>query len=163
MTHTDFNHLLTSIKALTPEQVRQLRQQLDRQLAEPKKRPAPASGKAAKRAKAPSLEKKPLTRDEFNQRLMAAGLITRLPDPSLDIDDDSGRSAGHHQGRAAVGNHHPRAARGGGGILPVKLAAALDINQKEQDRVPPRLLLKYPLRTKVSGPGRGPVRTGRTV
>ena len=85
MTHTDFNHLLTSIKALTPEQVRQLRQQLDRQLAEPKKRPAPASGKPAK---APSPEKKPLTRDEFNQRLMEAGLITRLPDPSLDIDDD---------------------------------------------------------------------------
>ena len=31
---------------------------------------------------------KPLTRDEFNQRLMAAGLVTRLPDPALDIDDD---------------------------------------------------------------------------
>ncbi len=30
----------------------------------------------------------PLTRDEFNQRLMAAALITRLPDPSLDIDKD---------------------------------------------------------------------------
>jgi hypothetical protein len=27
-------------------------------------------------------------RAEFNQRLMAAGFITRLPDPSLDIDDD---------------------------------------------------------------------------
>ena len=27
MTHTDFNHLLSSIKALSPEQVRQLRQQ----------------------------------------------------------------------------------------------------------------------------------------
>ena len=52
MTHTDFNHLLSSIKALSPEQVRQLRQQLDRQLAQPKKPAAPASGKAAKRAKA---------------------------------------------------------------------------------------------------------------
>ena len=31
------------------------------------------------------------------------------------------------------------------------------------ERVPPRLLLKYPLRNKVSGPGRGLVRTGRTV
>jgi len=88
MTHSDFNQLLGSIKALTPEQVRQLRQQLDRQLAEPKKHPASAPGKAAKRAKAPSPKKKPMTRDEFNQRLMAAGLITRLPDPSLDIDDD---------------------------------------------------------------------------
>ncbi len=88
MTHTDFNHLLTSIKALTPGQVRKLRQQLDRQVAQPKKRPAPASGKAAQRARASSPRKKPLTRDEFNRRLMAAGLITSLPDPSLDIDDD---------------------------------------------------------------------------
>ena len=30
MTHSDFNQLLSSIKALTQEQVRQLRQQLDR-------------------------------------------------------------------------------------------------------------------------------------
>ncbi len=88
MTHTDFNHLLTSIKAVTPEQVRQLRQQLDRHLAEPKTRPAPASIKAAQRNKAPSPKKKPLSRDEFTHRLIAAGLVTRLPDPSLDIDDD---------------------------------------------------------------------------
>jgi hypothetical protein len=88
MTHTDFNHLLTGIKDLTTEQVRQLRQQLDRQLADPKKRPALASGNARKRAKAPAPKKKPLTRDEFNQRLIAAGVITRLPDPSLDIIDD---------------------------------------------------------------------------
>src|SRR5437764_578901 len=32
--------------------------------------------------------KKPLTRDELNQQLMAAGLITSLPNPALDIDDD---------------------------------------------------------------------------
>jgi hypothetical protein len=30
-------------------------------------------------------------------------------------------------------------------------------------RVPPRLLLKYPLRNEVNGPGHGPARTGRTV
>ena len=29
-------------------------------------------------------------------------------------------------------------------------------------RVPPRLLRKYALRTPVSGPGRGPIRTART-
>ncbi len=67
MTHTDFDHLLTSIKALTPEQVRQLRRQLDRQFADPKKRPAPASVNAAQRSKASSPKKKPLTRDEFNR------------------------------------------------------------------------------------------------
>jgi hypothetical protein len=88
MTHTDFNHLLSSINGLSTEQLRQLRQQLDRQLAKPKKRSASPPGKAAKRAAPAAPRKKPLTRDELNQHLMSAGLITRLPDPSLDIDDD---------------------------------------------------------------------------
>jgi hypothetical protein len=87
MTHTDSNQLLSSLKGLTPEQVRQVRQQLDRQSAQPKKRRAQPSAKTSKRTRSAE-PKKPLTRDEFNQRLMAAGLITRLPDPSLDIDDD---------------------------------------------------------------------------
>ena len=88
MTHNDFNHLLSSIKGLSAEQLRQLRQQLDKQLAPPKKPAAPASGKAAKRAKPSAPKKKPLTADEFNQRLLAAGRIASLPDPALDIDDD---------------------------------------------------------------------------
>jgi hypothetical protein len=88
MTHTDFDQLLTSIAGPTPEQVRQLRQQLDRQSAQTKTPAAPTPGKAAKRTQPTATKKKPLTRDEFNQRLIAAGLITRLPDPSVDIDDD---------------------------------------------------------------------------
>ena len=88
MTHTEFNHLLSSLKALSPEQVRQLRRQIDSQLAPLKKAGVQSSGKGTKRTKPTATKKKPLTRDEFNQRLMAAGLITRLPDPSLDIDDD---------------------------------------------------------------------------
>jgi len=88
MTHTDFNHLLSTIKALTPEQVRQLRQQLDKQLAQPKKPTALTPGKAAKRATPAAPKKKPLTADEFNQRFFAAGRIASLPDPALDIDDD---------------------------------------------------------------------------
>ncbi len=90
MTQSDFHQLLSSIKGLSHEQVRQPRQQLDKQLAQPKKPAAPPSRKGAKGTKPATQQakKKPLTRDEFNQRLMAAGLITRLPDPSLDIDDD---------------------------------------------------------------------------
>jgi hypothetical protein len=88
MTHTDFNYLLSSIKGLSPEQLRQLRQQIDRKLAEPSKPLAPPPAKKAKPPKAVAAKKKPLTRDEFNRRLMAAGLITRLPDPTLAIDDD---------------------------------------------------------------------------
>ncbi len=87
MTHTDFNHLLSSIKALSPEQVRQLRQQLDRQSAQPKKPTAPTPAKAAKRAKAAPSKKK-MTEAEFDQHLLRIGLISSLPDPALDIDDD---------------------------------------------------------------------------
>jgi hypothetical protein len=85
MTHRDFNQLLCSINGLSPEQVRQLRQQLDKQLAQPKAPTAPPR-KGAKDTKPATRQakKKPLTRDELNQRLVAAGLITRLPDPSLD-------------------------------------------------------------------------------
>jgi hypothetical protein len=89
MTHTDFSHLLSSIKGLSPDQVRQLRQQLDRQAVEPKKPARAASAKKAKRAKsAPASEKKPLSIDEIHQQMMARGLILRLPDPALDADDD---------------------------------------------------------------------------
>ena len=88
MTHIDFNQILSSIEALSPAQVRMLHQQLDRQDAQPKKSTVQPSGKSAKRIKPAAPKKKPLTRDELNQRLMAAGLITSLPDPALDIDDD---------------------------------------------------------------------------
>jgi hypothetical protein len=90
MTRADFNHLLSTIKALSPEQLRQLRQQLD-QMPEPPARPKPprarTPAKAAKRA-TPAAPKKPLTRDEFHRRLLAEGRLASLPDPALDIDDD---------------------------------------------------------------------------
>ena len=88
MTHSDFNHLLGSINALTPGQAWQLRQQLDKQFALPKQPAASTTGKSAKRAKAATPKKKPVARDELNRQLMAEGLITSLPDPALDIDDD---------------------------------------------------------------------------
>jgi hypothetical protein len=87
MTHSDFNQLLSSIKALSPEQVRQLRQQLDRQNAQPKKPTAPTPDKAAKRNE-PAAPKKKMTEAEFDQHLLKIGLISSLPDPALDIDDD---------------------------------------------------------------------------
>jgi hypothetical protein len=88
MTQTEFNHLLSRIKALPPEQMRQLRQQLDSELADPQQPPPRPPGKAAKCAKPASPEKKPLTADEFNRRLLAEGRLASLPDPALDLDDD---------------------------------------------------------------------------
>jgi hypothetical protein len=88
MTQSDFNHLLSSIKGLSPAQVRKLRQQLDKQLARPEKPTAARPGKTARPPKAAPAKKKSMTRDEFNQHLLSIGLITHLPDPALDIDDD---------------------------------------------------------------------------
>ncbi len=84
MTHSDFNHLLSSIKTLSPTQVQRLRQQLDREFASPKQPP----GKAAKRDKPAQASNKPPSLEELHRKMMARGLITRLPDRSLDIDDD---------------------------------------------------------------------------
>ena len=85
MSHSEFNHLLSSLKALSPEQMRRLRQQIDSELAQPKK---PARKGATRTKAAPQQARKPLTEAEFNQHLLSIGLITSLPDPALDIDDD---------------------------------------------------------------------------
>src|SRR5271157_3042939 len=79
MTHSDFNHLLSSLKALSPEQMRRLRQQIDSELAQPKKPTAPPARKGATHTKAaPPPARKPLTEAEFNQHLLSIGLITSL-------------------------------------------------------------------------------------
>jgi hypothetical protein len=89
MTHGDFNQLLNNVKGLSTAQVRQLRQQLDNQLAQPKKKStSQARAKAAKRAKPAQAPEEPSSIDDLHRKMMARGLITRLPDPSLDIDDD---------------------------------------------------------------------------
>jgi Arc/MetJ-type ribon-helix-helix transcriptional regulator len=43
-------------------------------------------GKKTKHAK-PAQQKKPLTRAEFDQKLLELGLITQLPDTAADFDD----------------------------------------------------------------------------
>jgi hypothetical protein len=88
MTHIDFNQILSSLAALSPDQVRQLRQQLDRQLTKPKTPIAKPPGKGAKRTKAaPQPAKKPMTKNEFHRHLIEIGLMSRLPDTAADFDD----------------------------------------------------------------------------
>jgi hypothetical protein len=82
--------------------MRRLRQRIDRELADsipragvrPTKPRAQTSDKGAKRSKtAPERRKKRLTQAEFDQHLLSVGIITSLPDPSLDIDDDDPEDA----------------------------------------------------------------------
>jgi hypothetical protein len=48
-----------------------------------------ASGKKAQRPKAvPQLRKSPLTIAQIHEQMLASGLISQLPDPAQDIDDD---------------------------------------------------------------------------
>jgi hypothetical protein len=95
MTQADFNHLLASVNALSPEQMRQLRQQLDSALAhavppagaQPKAPPARTPGKAPKRTKATAAPKEPMTKEEFHRHLLAIGKISQLPDTDADYDE----------------------------------------------------------------------------
>ena len=74
------------------EVVRDVLTRLEQTLPKPAQAPAKpprASGKAAKGTKAaPTKPKKPMTEAELDQHLLAIGLVTSLPDPSLDTDDD---------------------------------------------------------------------------
>lgn len=87
MTHTDFNRLLSRIGGLTPAQVRKLRQQLDRQIAQPKKPHARPTARASKQPRAAAAPKKKMTEAEFDQHLLKIGLLSRLPDTASDFDD----------------------------------------------------------------------------
>ena len=74
--------LYTSEGAVVSDALDRLQQSL------PKPARAPRKG-AGKRTTA-TLQKPetPLTIAEIHQQMLASGLITRLPDPALDIDDD---------------------------------------------------------------------------
>jgi hypothetical protein len=88
VTHSDFNYLLSSLKALSPKQACELREQLDKQLTPLKKPTTRTRGKGVKHANPALAPIKPPSINELHRKMMARGLITRLPDPSLDIDDD---------------------------------------------------------------------------
>jgi hypothetical protein len=87
MTQGEFHHLLSRLKALSPDQMRQLRRELDSELARSKKPAAQAPGKAAKRAMAAPITKKPLTEAEIRQHMLDIGLLSQFPDTAADFDD----------------------------------------------------------------------------
>lgn len=88
MTQSEFDHFLSRVKALSPTQTRRLRSELEGEPAGRKSSSIRPSAKTTERTGAAASGKEPLTRDELNRRLLAAGLVTALPDPALDIDDD---------------------------------------------------------------------------
>src|SRR5262249_31713494 len=88
MTQNEFNRLLSQINALPPEQMHQLRQQIDSRLAHPQQQPSRLPRKPAKLAKAATPNPKPpLTVAELHRKLLAKGRISYLPDTAADYDD----------------------------------------------------------------------------
>ena len=89
MTHNEFSHILSTVDALSPDQVRQLIRKLENKMATTGKPAAPTPAKRSRRTKpAEQQVKKPLTIEELHQHMIARGLITQLPNPAEDIDDD---------------------------------------------------------------------------
>jgi hypothetical protein len=86
MAQNDFEQLLSGLKALSPEQVQQVRQQLDEQLRRSERPTAKRPGRAAKRGKAP-LPKRKMTEAEFDKHLMKIGLMSQIPNTDADFDD----------------------------------------------------------------------------
>ena len=79
------NAILAGLYAREDDVIRDALTRLEKTLPELKG----ISGKPAKHAKAaPRKAKKPLSVDELHRQMMASGLITRLPDPALDLNDD---------------------------------------------------------------------------
>ena len=87
MTHSDFNQFLSNMKRLTAGQAQQIRQQLDREYPQPKKRALEPAAKNAKRTKTAQPSKKPLTEAELQQHMLEIGLMSQLPDTDADYDD----------------------------------------------------------------------------
>jgi len=69
MTHSEFNHLLGSINGLSPEQMLQLRRELDSKLAS-----SPALSQ-------PALTEEELADQEAQRRLFEAGLLSVIKPP----------------------------------------------------------------------------------
>jgi hypothetical protein len=74
MTHSEFNHLLSSVATLSPEQMRQLQRELETRMAAIEQKTAPA----------------PLTEaeaedQEAQRRLFAAGLVSEIKPPIRDL------------------------------------------------------------------------------
>jgi Arc/MetJ-type ribon-helix-helix transcriptional regulator len=79
------NAVLAGLYAGEDDVIRDALTRLERTLP----KPAQTSGKKAKPANpAPQKTKKPLTVAQIHQQMLASGLISQLPDPSQDIDDD---------------------------------------------------------------------------
>jgi len=93
MTHSEFNHLLSSINSLSPEQMRQLRHELDNRLA-----PSVTENRQAEEQQV-SLQ--------LQQELLDAGIISELRPPITDLTPYRNRQAVPIQGEPIMSNVRP--------------------------------------------------------
>lgn len=84
MTQIEFDHLLASVDALSPGQMRRLLRQLESRMATIAEGKQP-SRKAVKRGR--SAPPEPLASAELDQYMVRLGLMSQLPDTAADFDD----------------------------------------------------------------------------
>ena len=70
MTHKEFNHIISSINALSPDQMRQLARELESRMAATVNQPAPTG-----------LTEKELADQELQRRLFEAGVVSEIKPP----------------------------------------------------------------------------------
>ena len=92
MVHGQFEKVLEDVKALSPEEQRQLRAWLDKICD-----PAPA----------------PMTEEEFAHQLHEAGLLSEVKPPITDFTPYQPPPADRDHGETALGGHHRGATLGG--------------------------------------------------
>jgi hypothetical protein len=82
MTHSDFNHLRSSINALSPDQMRQLIDELQRKMAATGRQDAP-----------PPADDEESPGQDIQQRLFAAGVVREIKPPIRDLTPYRNRKA----------------------------------------------------------------------
>jgi hypothetical protein len=87
MTRNEFNHLLDSLKTLSPEQTRLLHRELESEMAASGHRPAPDT-----------LTEAEASAQDMQRRLFAAGLVNEIKPPIRDLAPYRNRSAVPIQG-----------------------------------------------------------------
>jgi hypothetical protein len=89
MTHNEFDHILASIPALSPDQMRQLARELENKMVAMEKPPAQAAAAGQNAA----LTESESADQEIQRRLFNAGLLSEIKPPLRDLTSYRDRKA----------------------------------------------------------------------
>ena len=106
MSQNEFNHLLDSLNALSPDQMEQLRGELDSRLG------------STSTIRQPDLTPEELAEQELQRRLVAAGICGEIKPPATVHARPRAFHSGLAPGRVALQNASSASVADGGSVLP---------------------------------------------